>query len=275
MAAAGDVQVPGAGSVPKKYVILGAGGAAVFILYRYNKATKAKQAAAAAATVSVDPATGLPLDPVTGLPYDPSTGLDVTGGGNLGDEYSVPGGAGSTSTTYSGPTIPQNNLQWSQDATSYLQGLGYEATSVAAALGAYLNRATLDTSQVAIVQAAIAALGPPPYGGPYSLTPTPSTTTPVMPVTNLVVTERGPDYIALMWSASQSPNVDHYHIAETSPIGASDQDTSGTQYTKRQLVAGVVHTFTVYAVNKSGQRSPGVTAIGQTLQAGAAPVHSG
>jgi hypothetical protein len=273
--AVSNVQIPGVGSVPRKYAIAGAGGAAVFVLWRYQRATKKAQAAKdAAATVSVDPATGLPLDPVTGLPYDPSTGLVMTGGGNLGDQYSVPGGSGSSSTSYAGPTIPQNNLQWTQDATTYLTGLGYEQTAVAGALGAYLNRATLTTTQVTIVQAATAAVGPPPYGGPYSLTPTPSTTAPVMPPGGLVVTERGQDYIALMWSASDSPNIASYHIKETSPIGASDQDTTGTSYTKRQLVPGIVHTFTVYAVNKSGQRSPGVSVIGQTLAAGAAPVHS-
>lgn len=273
--AGSSVTVPGVGAVPKRYAYGATGAAAIFILWRYQQATKkAKAAADAAAAVSVDPATGLPLDPVTGLPYDPSTGLVMTGGGDLGDGYSVPGGSGSSNSGYSGPTIPQNNLQWTQDATTYLHGLGYEATAVSAALGAYLNRGTLTSSQVTIVQAAIAALGPPPFGGPYSLTPTPSGTEPVQPVTGLVVTERGPDYIALMWSASESPNVASYHIKETSPIGASDQDTTGTSYTKRQLVPGIVHTFTVYAVNKSGQRSPGVSVIGQTLAAGAAPVHS-
>ena len=272
--AGSNVTVPGVGAVPKRYAYGIGGSVAVFVLWRYNQATKKAKAAQDAATVSVDPATGLPLDPVTGLPYDPSTGLVMTGGGNLGDDYSVPGGSGSSSVSYSGPVIPQNNLQWTQDAQTYLVGNGYEQTAVAAALGAYLNRATLTTAQVAIVQAAVAAVGPPPFGGPYSITPTPSTSAPVMPVTGLVVTERGPDYIALMWSASESPQIAGYHIKETSPIGASDQDTSATSYTKRQLVPGIVHTFTVYAVNKSGQRSPGVSVIGQTLQAGAAPVHS-
>jgi hypothetical protein len=262
------VQVPGAGPVHKKLLVAGGGGAAVFILWRYQKATKAAKAKAAAdakAVVSVDPATGLPLDPVTGLPYDPSTGLVMTPGGSLADQFSgVPPGPGTPN--YTGPVIPQNNLQWTQDATKYLVATGYDAMAVAAALGAYLNRATLSPAQVVIVQAATAALGPPPFGGPYASVPTPTPVplpSPLVAPTGLHVTGHGPHHLTVGWTAAAGAVT--YHLGFTSHAGTSGNASStATHATLTGLHPRTTYTITLTAVDAAGHRSAPATTTGTT-----------
>jgi hypothetical protein len=257
-----SVEVPAVGRVPRVWVYGSLGGAAAYVAWRYHKASAAKAAAV------------LSVDPITGLPVDAASGLELTPSGSTSDAYSVPGGGTyyQGGTSYSGPTIPQNNLQWSQNAASYLTGIGYDGPTVAAALGAYLARATLSGEQTTIVQAAVAAVGPPPYGGPYGTVPSPGAAP--APVSNLVVTERAPHQISLMWNASVTPGVIKYHVAERSPIGASDQDTTATMYTKQGLVINTSHTFTVTAIGPNNQVSPGVAVNASTLAEGQAPVHT-
>lgn len=136
-------------------------------------------------------------DPVTGLPYsmdsqvDPQTGLTYLaeaqqygsvsaaeaalagtgagagaagyGGGISGYGYGYPtsditGSGGLPTTTYT------TNAQWVQAATAGLEGLGYNGSDVGAALGLYLLGMALNSTQVTIVQTAVAEFGPPPVG---------------------------------------------------------------------------------------------------------------
>jgi hypothetical protein len=82
--------------------------------------------------------------------YDPTTGAYITGSG-------IPG---------STVTAPGTNAEWAQQVEAYLQGLGYDPTAVAAAIGKYLTGQHLSQNQGAIVSAAQAFFGKPPGGAP-------------------------------------------------------------------------------------------------------------
>lgn len=135
-------------------------------------------------------------DPVTGLPYsmdnqvDPSTGLTylseaqqygsvsaaeaalvgqgtgaagAAGGGFSGLGFGNPTSDFTGSGTPTGTTYT-TNAQWVQAATAGLTSLGYNGSDVGAALGLFLLGMPLDSTQVTIVQTAVAEFGPPPVG---------------------------------------------------------------------------------------------------------------
>jgi len=94
--------------------------------------------------------------------YGSSGGL----GGGYGYGYGYGGGGGEGVTVPPTTVPPQSNALWAEAAESYLsQNLGYNPTTVAAALGKYLVGATVTQDQAAIVQAAIAFENYPPTAG--------------------------------------------------------------------------------------------------------------
>jgi len=119
------------------------------------------------------------IDPTTGMPYasemyggygmpqgttpslygyvDPTTGAFISGAG-----------AGSQSVI-----APTTNASWAQDVESYLTSLGYDAQTVAAALGKYLTGQKMTADQAAIVAAAQGFYGNPPQGAPPPVTTPP------------------------------------------------------------------------------------------------------
>ena len=105
--------------------------------------------------------TWLPLE-LTRLPESPSLR-------NTGQFIS---GAGAQS---SGGVIlaPSTNAEWAQQAEAYLSNIGYDAQTVAAALGKYLTGQTLTSDQSAIVAAAKGFFGNPPTTPPLPPTTTP------------------------------------------------------------------------------------------------------
>jgi len=71
-----------------------------------------------------------------------------------------------------GITQPLTNAQWAASAEAYLtQTAGYDATTVAAALGKYLTGGALTNDQAAIVAAALAFENQPPVAGANGMPP--------------------------------------------------------------------------------------------------------
>jgi hypothetical protein len=89
-------------------------------------------------------------------------------------EYESPLGntGGNSSGDFPGTTDPEainTNAQWTQAAVLSLQSAGWEASAVYVALGKLLAFKDLSSAEVQIAQAAKAAVGEPPQGGPYPI----------------------------------------------------------------------------------------------------------
>jgi hypothetical protein len=73
----------------------------------------------------------------------------------------------------------RTNAEWSQAASDYLEGRGYNAQAVIGALAKFLQRRPLTTVEADIVGAAVATQGWPPEDRPWTIIPTsPGATTP-------------------------------------------------------------------------------------------------
>ncbi len=103
-------------------------------------------------------------------------------------DYDSPLGDTGTNSTGNYTSVPEGtittNAQWTQKAVETLDGYGFESSTVLTALAKYLAREGLTEAQITIVQAAIAAVGLPPVGGPYPITaalPPPATVPPPLP----------------------------------------------------------------------------------------------
>jgi hypothetical protein len=166
--------------VKKAYVIGGGVIAGALFIYEYRKqqAAKSATAATAAAAPSVNPAgdqyppdgtTGNPsdpysTDPATGMTYGDEAGAGYTGNGagNLGGYYGS-GALYGGGTGYEQPGSFTSNAYWTQYAEQMMGSSGSDAIS--AALGAYVAGAALSTTQVSIVEQAVAIAGYPPVAG--------------------------------------------------------------------------------------------------------------
>lgn len=173
------------GKKVNKWMIVGGAAGVAVVLYLY----KTHSAAGSASQSAIDPVTGLPtsqdntVDPVTGLTYlaeaqqygsVSAAEAQATGLGNVAQGTGIGGTAGyPTSNVGSSNGTSQSfatNAAWAQAAVAGLAGLGYDPPTVAAAIGVYLNQKPLNSSQLPIVQAAVAEFGPPPQGN-YPIIP--------------------------------------------------------------------------------------------------------
>lgn len=153
-------------------VLIGGGVVVVGGIW-YYKRQQAAAAAAAGTTTAATTDSGSLDTGATGGAAD--TSGDGGFGGGWGSGYSNLTGA--SSTLPNGATQPSTNASWVQDATSYLEGLGYDTQTVAAALGAYTQGGALTSAQSGIVQSALGAFGPTPTGVPLSTGTAPPTAT--------------------------------------------------------------------------------------------------
>lgn len=161
-----DVHIPGVGNVPRGGVIAGGIVAVVVTFYLYEKH---KNSAATASTTSTAPGQYGYGYGYGGYGYsnpafnEPYVGGEYGYGGLYG--YGIGEGYGEGSPTP--PIVPiTTNAAWAQAAENYLtENGGYDAGTVAAALGIYITGSTLSAAQQAIVEAAIAFEGYPPTAG--------------------------------------------------------------------------------------------------------------
>lgn len=175
-------------------VAVGAVGIGGYIVYSHHKSSGSwNPFSTASTTATTATSTGTTNDPITGLPYSDDYATDpVTGDTYLQEatQYGSVAAAEATVTAYgqstaTGSGIPVNpaspaptgslntpvgssvytsNAAWSQAATAGLVSVGYDGTTVANALGAYLTQTPETPDQVAITNTAIAEYGPAPVG---------------------------------------------------------------------------------------------------------------
>lgn len=90
----------------------------------------------------------------------------VSGGGSEATPTITYGYAYGYGSTIGSTAAPVTNAQWAADAEAALSSAGgYDATTVAAALGKYLTGGTVTADQATIVQAALGLEGNPPTAG--------------------------------------------------------------------------------------------------------------
>lgn len=180
----GDVKIPGAGEVPKKYIVGGiviGGGIAVIVYIRSRKASQATAPGQAATGMVTDPAGNVcaAVDPNSqycpGSPEDISwqqsnsgtfgsgIGAGNAGGTSVQDGGATAGGTGATGST----TAPQTNSDWTAAALQVLPGGDTPANE--AALAGVLGGQTVTTAQKNIFLEAVGLIGPPPQGYPQPI----------------------------------------------------------------------------------------------------------
>lgn len=179
--------------------LIAGGGGVVLVWYLYKRGSSGSSSSSG---TGIDPQTGVPyaqdqqVDPLTGLTYlqeaqqygsVAAAEAAVSGGsayGGGGGYYGSGGGGGYVGTagypttnvttpgTSAGSTFA-TNAAWAQAVQAGLVSLGYDAQTVAAALGAFFAGMPLTATQAQIIQTAEAEFGPPPQGT-YNIIPEPS-----------------------------------------------------------------------------------------------------
>jgi hypothetical protein len=145
------VNVPMAGRVKKRYLMIPAGAALAFVAYRWYQSRQ--DAASADASTS---------DGTYSTPDLTDYGQSTTGG-----QTTVTGNTGNVVTD--GTNGLATNADWTNKAIELLTNQGYDGATVAAALGDFLAHLTLTKAEATIARAALAVAGQPPVGGPYSV----------------------------------------------------------------------------------------------------------
>lgn len=254
MKLSGTVDVPVVGAVDKR-VLLGIGGvAAVFVGWKWWQSRN---------SAAYDPEAE-PVDP--GM-EDPGLLPGVSGAVRPGNDYGLPDGGGKGSTDDYGFT-GKTNSQWTQYATNQLvqsDRWGYQ--DIVTALGKFVSRRALSTSDQAIVQAAIAVAGNPPEGS-LVIIPGGDTKVTVAP-TGLKVVSTTSTSVTLSWgSVAGATSYQIYRSGASGNVGTSNSPT----FTVSGLQPATSYSFQVAATSMSdapGPKSSTVTVktAGVTLKA--------
>lgn len=228
------MDLPAVGRVKKRYVLIPAGLAAAFLAYRWYTAS---QAAADEPTGSDGLYTSADLS---------DYGLSTTGGST-----SVTGNTGSTTTDATDPNAVDSNAEWTQRAVELLGNAGYDSSTVYAALGEFLARRALDKTEASIARSALAAVGQPPVGGPYSVLEEAGTSTGTLAApTGLKVTGSSSSAVSLSWTAVDgAASYDVYR----SGAAANAVRSSSSAATIAGLQPNTTYSFQVAAVGSTGK----------------------
>lgn len=147
------VKIPGIGPVEKKWVYIGGAFVVGIVGYAYWNKSRAD---AAETEVS---------DFTEGPGYAMDSGVD---------DYVNPGGS-QPPVEQDYNAAPSNNIEWGQAAIEFLNDQGFEGGAIA--VGRYMTRQTLSSTQANMIRAVHGAIGPPPQGD-FPITITPTTPTP-------------------------------------------------------------------------------------------------
>lgn len=169
------------------WIGLGIGGIGV-AYYFHKKSAAATTATSATGTTGTADTSGSAADSSYGAydsgysPLDYGSGYGYGAYGTTPSAYSYDPTTGQYEYTGTlGVTAPSTNVQWTQEAESQLVADGYDGITVAAALGKYVLGAEMTQDQYAIVQAAIALVGPTPQTVPAPRVSPPPSQTPSGP----------------------------------------------------------------------------------------------
>lgn len=234
----GTVDVPKVGKIKKAYILVPAGLAGAYVLYRWYAASREANEAPAPGADGLYTSDDLS-----------EYGLSTTGGST-----NVTGNTGNTTTDATNPNVIDDNAEWTNTAVERLGNAGYDSATVYAALGEFLARRPLDKTEASIARAALGAAGQPPEGRPWSVIEEATTGgTGTLPApTNLRAWDKTTTtQIGMQWDAV--PGAAHYRIYRTDlgtePIG----DSFDTKFWARGLAANKSYSFYVRAINTSGK----------------------
>ncbi len=238
----GDVKLPGIGK-SKKWVVYGIGGtAAVYVGWRWWQASQSSGAS--------DTATS---DGTYTSPDLTDYGLSTSGG-----PLNVGGNTGNSTTD--GTTGIDNNAEWTQYATEQLTNAGYDPAVVAAALGEFLAKRSLDKSEASIARTALAYAGQPPIGGPFPVNEAAATGTTSLPAPTGLKVTTGTTTATLTYNRVDGAG---YYRAYRDGVSTNIGATDGTTITVGGLEPNKEYTFYIAAdttTGKPGARSTGVKA---------------
>jgi hypothetical protein len=253
----GSITLPGIGDVPRVAVIGIGGIGAAYVVYRYVSGGSTGYA-------------GEDTTDTADAEYDDTGTIPEVAGFSSGIGYS---GYGDQSTDTDDDTVTENrftgttNQEWSQYAAEKLQTDGTWSYSVtAAALGAYLERRALTSTEQQIVRAAIGVAGYPPVGT-YTVIGGGNVDITVAP-TGLKV-DPGTTTVKLSWSPVAGAT--GYLVYRSGTAGNVGQST-GTTRTITGLTSSTGYTFTVAATGMNGKPGPKSSSVatrtkGVTLRA--------
>ena len=236
-----DTPLKGVSANQKKALVVVGVGAAAFVTYKWlTRDTSAADTSAPTVTSSTD-ADGA------------ATGII---GSNVGADENV----GNSSNT--GSNLIDNNQEWYAGAVERLANAGWNEQAVQSALGEFLTGNSLDSSEAAIVRAAVGAMGGYPPNGPMTIKETPGVTdvSKLPAPTGLKVVKVTDTSVDLSWNTV--PGAKSYRVYRSGAsqnVGASEDGKAhigGLQPNKS-------YTFYVAAGldgSKMGPRSSGVTA---------------
>lgn len=231
----GKVKVPVVGEVDKRVLVGVVGVAGAFVAWKWYQAS----AGGAGGYEAEDPGFegGEVLPSVSGaVSPDNSYGLSGDDEPESLDNYGFRG---------------TTNSQWTQYAATQLsQSERWGYTDIIVALGKYLAGAALDTTQVAIVQAAIAVAGHPPVGNhPILTVPTSPVSLPAP--SGLRYANLNHEYVRLDWNAVSG--ADKYVVRRD---GTQIELSGDTQMGVKGLKPSTSYTFTVTARGLDGKEGP-------------------
>lgn len=228
------MNIPGIGSVDKKYVYIGGAVAVGVVGYAYyaHRKTTADMSTATDGTdtTAVDPSAADQAATYEAPYYDATADYSYPGGSNV---YIPPFGSGGTPVTGQAPT---NNSEWNQAAEQCLQDRGTDGAAAGSALGRYLAGLCLSDAQADMIRNATGCVGLPPQGTfRITICTTPptdgggSTTPGTKPakVTGLHSTAKTKSSVTLAWSpAANATHYRAYRSGVSTNIGDSGKATS-------------------------------------------------
>ncbi|MFJ2307655.1 fibronectin type III domain-containing protein [Streptomyces sp. NPDC087787] len=236
----GTMDLPGAGKVKRKYIIIPAALAAAYVGWRWWSASR-----------DTGPSTS---DGLYSTPDLTDMGQSTTGSGG---SVSVGGNNGNQWTDGTNPNAINDNAAWTGKAADQLEAAGWNRQAVLSALGNFLARRSLDKTEAQIVRAALASTGQPPVGGPYSVIEAAATGNATLKApTGLKVSAADATSVTLAWSAVAGAA--GYDVARS---GANAVRSSGTSVRITGLASNTSYSFTVAAVAADGKAGPKSAAV--------------
>jgi hypothetical protein len=165
------------------------------------------------------------------------------------------------SATGGGPP-PGNNADWGELAVQRLMNIGLDAIAVSAAIGKFLQRQPLNTTEASLVEQAIRAAGLPPENGPWVIiratTPGPVVPPPAAGLLAPVVSHTAPsgsrNIVTYSWPPV--PGAVKYRFIH---VGGSTGYITATKFTTAGAAAGRTDVWKIAAVNATGGIGPYTT----------------
>jgi len=229
----GDVKVPGIGKTKKKYIFIPAGIAAAYVAWKWFQASREEE-------------------PAPGADGFYNSDLSEMGLSTGGGAYNPGGNSGSDETDGTRPDAIDTNAEWTQRATEILSNAGYDPAVVLAALGEFLGRRALDKAEASIARAAVAAVGQPPEGRPWTVIEEAGTGTGTLAApTGLRVGTVTHFSAGLVWSGVAGAG--SYKVYRN---GSAIGTATGTSFTVAGLAQNNSYSFNVSAVGTTGKEGP-------------------